>query len=131
MLPLRVFLEACPHIELIKRKCDREKALTFEECVLSITIGMDITERGIDPTRLCNRQLMAAIFVVNFIVKFEPNKEVSSLAHERKIELQRALVKRNGLKVMPKSCYHGTVEIRVHIFVTHIPLSLLRQWGIG
>ncbi|MFA6050705.1 MAG: hypothetical protein WC761_05950 [Candidatus Paceibacterota bacterium] len=127
MLPLQVFLEACPYIERVKCKCNKRRALTFEECVLSITIGMDITERGIDPTQLCNRHLMAAIFVVNFIAKFEPSREVSSLAQERKLELQRALVRRRGLKVSRESHYYGTIEIRVHVFVTHVPLSLLRQ----
>lgn len=127
MLPLQVFLEACPHIERVKCKCNKRKALTFEECVLSITIGIDIAEKGIDPTRLCNRQLMAAIFVVNFIAKFEPSEEISSLAQERKFELQRALVRRKGLKVSRESRYYGTIEIRVYIFVTHVPLSLFRQ----
>jgi len=125
-----IFREALPFVEKVKKKRDKGGSISFQECVVSVTIGIDITEYGIETERLTNRELMAAIFVVNFIVKFEPTAETVAQAIARKDALQRVLIERNGIIIQNNRRYPRTLEVVVHVWVTHIPLRLLKEWGM-
>lgn len=110
---IAVFREAYPIIDIVNRKCHRRRNLTFDESVISIVIGIDIVMYGIDVDRLKTRELAAAIFVVNFIVKMRPSEELHQMAKKRKDLLHLALAERyNGYKVH-RSGYQGFVLVVV------------------
>jgi hypothetical protein len=130
--------EAIPRIKGFRRRCAKEKHIKLESCSVSHTIALRIVRHGIKDTKhLSNKQLMLAIFLINSIAHNSKHEKKS--AFDRKHELQKVLIKRNGITIRRgEGRFKDTIEIsldsrgrRKSGFFTHAPRDLVESWNIS
>ncbi|MES2059779.1 MAG: hypothetical protein V4438_01985 [Patescibacteria group bacterium] len=130
MVPIAAFREAFPYIARARRRIKRGKQPTEVEHHYIFEMGVAIVIDGIDHERLKTMEVLAAIFVVNSVAKSE-GEDFRPSAYAVKDDLQRALMGRRDIKMRPGSRrFHGTLEIRVYMWVTHVPKRLVEDSGL-